>query len=279
METKPLGTDQYQVPRAVQSDIDYVVPGIILKSPRTKTKDQTGLKRRAATPDAAGSKSIQNVYEARNTQGSSKGPPINPNCTHYITPDCITSLYQIPPATRAHENNSLGIFEQADSYAQIDLDSFFSTYAPWIPNGTHAIVDSIDGGQAPVPFDYAGGESDLDFQLAFPLLYPQAITLFETGMGEPNETRPNYTEEGIFNTFLDAIDGSYCTYCAYGECGDDPSIDPSYPDPTPEIGYNGTLMCGTYKKTNVVSMSYSIAESDYPDAYQQRQCNEWGSSQ
>jgi hypothetical protein len=31
---------------------------------------------------------------------------------------------------------------------------------------------------------------------------------------------------------------SYCNYTAYGETGDDPSIDPVYPDPQPG-GYQG----------------------------------------
>ena len=52
----------------------------------------------------------------------------------------------------------------------------------------------------------AGGESDLDFQLAYPLIYPQTITLYQTD--DLNyATNPNSTSLGGFNTFLDALDG------------------------------------------------------------------------
>lgn len=68
------------------------------------------------------------------------------------------------------------------------------------------------------------------------------------------------------NTFLDALDGSYCSYI-------DP-IDPVYPDPNP-LGYQGKLQCGVYKPTNVISISYGEQEDDLPTAYQTRQCNEF----
>jgi hypothetical protein len=66
------------------------------------------------------------------------------------------------------------------------------------------------------------------------------------------------------------IDGSYCTYSAYGETGNDPVLDPTYPDPN---GYQGQLQCGVYKPTNVISISYGEQESDLPAYYQKRQCN------
>lgn len=80
-----------------------------------------------------------------------------------------------------------------------------------------------------------------------------------------------------FQAFLDAIDGSYCTYSAFGETGDctEPAcLDPVYPDPNPG-GYKGQLQCGVYKPTNVISISYSDGEEALPDFYMKRQCNEW----
>jgi tripeptidyl-peptidase-1 len=77
--------------------------------------------------------------------------------------------------------------------------------------------------------------------------------------------------------FLDAIDGSYCTYSAFGETGDCTEaacLDPAYPDPNPG-GFKGQLQCGVYKPTNVISISYSADESSLPDFYIKRQCNEW----
>lgn len=34
-------------------------------------------------------------------------------------------------------------------------------------------------------------------------------------------------------------------------------------------------MCGTYKPTNVISVSYGAAEDYVPQAYYERQCNEY----
>lgn len=67
---------------------------------------------------------------------------------------------------------------------------------------------------------------------------------------------------------------SYCTYSAYGEKGDAPDIDPTYPNPH-KGGYKGRLQCGIYKPTNVISLSYGGQEADVPIAYQKRQCNEY----
>lgn len=73
---------------------------------------------------------------------------------------------------------------------------------------------------------------------------------------------------------MDAIDGSYCTYSAFGETGNSPTLDPIYPDPNLG-GYKGQLQCGVYKPTNVISISYGEQEQDLPAYYQERQCNEF----
>lgn len=83
----------------------------------------------------------------------------------------------------------------------------------------------------------------------------------------------NYTYEGFLNNFLDGIDGSYCTYSAFGETGNS-VLDPPYPDPAAG-GYKGALQCGVYQPTNVISISYGGQEADLPASYQQRQCNEF----
>ena len=115
-------------------------------------------------------------------------------------------------------------------------------------SGTHPTLNAIDGATAPVAVNRAGGESDLDFELAIPIIYPQTTTLYQTD--DALYSSGNISTGGIFNTFLDALDGSYCTYSAYGETGDDPELDPTYPDPNPG-GYKGQLQCGVYKPTNV----------------------------
>jgi tripeptidyl-peptidase-1 len=52
--------------------------------------------------------------------------------------------------------------------------------------------------------------------------------------------------------------------------GDDPKIDPVYPD----ITYGKKVMCGKYLPTNVISISYGGDEFHLPAYYQRRQCNE-----
>lgn len=95
------------------------------------------------------------------------------------------------------------------------------------------------------------------------ILYPQGTTLYQTDAAQWDFTnRP-----GIFNTWLDAIDGSYCTYSSNGETGDDANIDPVYTA--------AKHMCGKYTPTNVISLSYGLVEADFPTYYQIRQCNEF----
>ena len=80
----------------------------------------------------------------------------------------------------------------------------------------------------------------------------------------------NVDSVGTFNIFLDALDASYCTY----EGGDQPYVDPAYPDPN-EGGYTGPLQCGGAPVSNVFSFSYNQIEAALPESYQFRQCVEW----
>ena len=51
------------------------------------------------------------------------------DCGSIITPACIKAMYGITNGTLHNSNNSLGIFEFGDVYAQQDLNKFFKTYA------------------------------------------------------------------------------------------------------------------------------------------------------
>ena len=128
------------------------------------------------------------------------------SCDMAITPICIKALYKIPPGDKANPSNSMGIFEEGDYYSQEDLNLFFANFTPYVPQGTHPIPAYIDGAEAPVPVQDAGGESDLDFELAYPIIFPQTTTLYQTD-DEYYATNPNSTSTGGFNTFLDALDG------------------------------------------------------------------------
>ncbi|KAK0855543.1 hypothetical protein LTS02_011011 [Friedmanniomyces endolithicus] len=267
--------DQYHVPAHLVDHIDYITPGV--KGVHVHSSD---LRKRSWKPGHHG-------------PGGYGGPPgwqppkHHPapympwnnselsTCDVAITPACLRALYHfepLPPNAEVSPNNSMGIFEEGDFYDQFDLNSFFTNFTKYIPNGTHPVLDSIDGGMAPITnLSQAGSEANLDFELAIPIIYPQTATLFQSddlyyALGG------NGTTGGIFNTFLDSIDGSYCTYSAYGETGNDPHLDPTYPDPN---GYQGQLMCGVYKPINVISISYGEQEQDLPAYYQKRQCNEF----
>jgi tripeptidyl-peptidase-1 len=110
----------------------------------------------------------------------------------------------------------------------------------------------------------------LDLSLVYPLVYPQPIQLFQT---DDDPVESEYTYGGFFNTFLDAIDGSYCNFTAFGESGNSPA-DPQYPDPQPG-GYKGELQCGVYEAPKVVSISYGGDEQSFPVNYAKRQCLEY----
>lgn len=145
--------------------------------------------------------------------------------------------------------------------------------------------DPIDGAPGLTTQKNGGGESVLDFELSIPILYPQKTILFQT---DDQPTESNYTYQGFLNNFFDALDGSYCSYAAFGETGNSP-IDPPYPD-NQTGGYTGALQCGKYEvwhvpperlihsnimqPTNVISISYGGDESSMPVNYQRRQCNE-----
>lgn len=113
-----------------------------------------------------------------------------------------------------------------------------------IPVGTHPTLKAIDGAVAPDPVTSAGPESDLDFQISYPLIYPQNSILFQS---DDPVYEANYTFNGIFNTFLDALDGSYCSTIS--------PLDPPYPDPSTAAGaYKGKLQCGVYKPVSKFSI-------------------------
>jgi tripeptidyl-peptidase-1 len=96
------------------------------------------------------------------------------------------------------------------------------------------------------------------------LVYPQKVTLYQAG---------DLLEGASFNNFLDAIDGSYCTY----EGGDDPTQDGVYPENngTGYGVYKGPENCGGFVATNVISTSYSYDEAELTPFYEMRQCNEY----
>ncbi|KAK5111656.1 Tripeptidyl-peptidase sed1 [Meristemomyces frigidus] len=264
-----IACDEYHIPAHLQQHVDYITPGIKLSSFGLPKPTRSDIEKRTffskggvpipppTLPIPAGLPSLADVTSLY--------------CGEIITPECIMTMYNITRGTLKNGNNQLGIFEDlGDYYSQTDLNEFFLTLAPYIPIGTHPILDGIDGAKAPASVANAGPESDLDFQISYPLIWPQNSVLFQT---DDAVYEANYTYQGFLNNFLDAIDGSYCTYSAFNETGNSP-LDPPYPDKQAG-GYTGSLQCGVYQPTNVISISYGGDEQSLPVSYQRRQCNEF----
>jgi len=93
------------------------------------------------------------------------------------------------------------------------------------------------------------------------LTNPQEITLLQTG---------DLVEGAGFDNWLDAVDGSFCTF----EGGDDPTQDGIYPDPLPG-GFDGPESCGIIAPPHTVSVSYLQDESTVTPAFANRQCSEY----
>ncbi len=90
----------------------------------------------------------------------------------------------------------------------------------------------------------------LDFEMAVPLIYPQSTVLYMSPDSGPGMA-------GIWNPFLDALDGSYCNFSSHGYTGDTPKIDGTF----------SRHDCGTAARTNVISISYGSTEPYYPARY------------
>ncbi|KAH8901971.1 hypothetical protein BR93DRAFT_973059 [Coniochaeta sp. PMI_546] len=273
-----IACTEYHVPRQIRHHIDYITPGIKLMNAGYDDKRMELARRRR--------RKRQNYeYDIAHVETDDADDIAmlrNPgSCTASTTPACVRAQYQIPNGTRAARGNELGIFQSlSQHYNQRDLDTYFSNVAPWIPNGTHPELRSINGAEGPTTNQMAAGEeADLDFEVAIPLIHPQRTVLWQTDdewyQLDQQKATTKYT--GFFNTFFDAIDGSYCRLHAFGETGDckrDQCRDPEYPNPNADSGYQGQLMCGVYEPTNVIAISYSGVESVLPYSYMQRQCLE-----
>ena len=272
-----VACSEYHVPKYISRHIDFITPTVHFdtKLPMGMENHETRFKRAATTTAAAGhpvqTKAALGVGAPGSGSLPKKGANIDikgfvdelKNCDLFITPNCLRALYEFPPGVSANPKNSYGIVEYTpQSFLQGDLDLFFANFSRRQVQRT-PIIDDIDGG-APQTTNQSfrfNGESDLDLEYAMTLVNPQKVTLYQTG---------DFDEGASFNNFLDAIDGSYCTF----EGGDDPTQDATYPDPFPG-GYTGPENCGGFAATKVISTSYAYNEADLTAAYEMRQCAEY----
>ncbi|RPD56645.1 subtilisin-like protein [Lentinus tigrinus ALCF2SS1-7] len=250
-----IGCHSYSVPESVRSHIDLIKPTVHFLH-RVPTPDQ--LQKRAFERPST------HIRTGPKTDGSKVTiTPSLENCDETITLDCLRALYSIDHTPVSTDKNTFGILEfTPQAFLQSDLDMFFANFSP-SQVGTKPILISIDGGvdqTNDTGFNF-NGESDLDLQYAFGLTNPQPILLLQTG---------DLVEGASFNNWLDAVDGTFCTF----EGGDDPTQDGIYPDNLPG-GFDGPESCGILTPPFVVSTSYGSDEGTVTAAYAQRQCAEY----
>ncbi|TQV94424.1 alkaline serine protease AorO [Cordyceps javanica] len=252
-----IGSEEYSLPNSLLDIVDYVRPGPSLT--KVTVRDGKPAKAPAAIHEPVRKLSQDELRDLENAiksgpsgsgdshdAANSTLPPYLQICSNYVTPDCIAYLYKIPKAEGTNSTNRLGIYESlGDVYSQEDLDLFYKNAAPYIPAGTGPQLDLINGATAPNSPDKAGGESLLDFDMAYPIIYPQGTTLFQVKEDQ---------YDNIFGDFLSAIDSDYCSQDPY---------------------WNNHKMCGTFEPTNVVSISYGGPEDPTDPKAAHRQCNEF----
>jgi tripeptidyl-peptidase-1 len=203
-----LTMTRYHLPSHIQEHVDYVTPGIKL----IITSKVASLKKRSSIPGK--SKGVTPLGAPVGDWPAPSDPESLATCDVLITPACIKALYQIPPAPIfPNPTNAMGIYEEGDAYDQEDLDLFFQKYTQYIPQGTHPTPNFIDGGEAPVPVADGGGESTLDMELTYPIIFPQKIILYQT---DDYDYALEYPVEGFGNEFLDALDGVCPSFSNFG---------------------------------------------------------------
>ncbi|KAH9850152.1 subtilisin-like protein [Lenzites betulinus] len=254
-----IGCHSYSVPEHVREHIDLIQPTVHflhrVPNPDRIQKRSTGEFGKLEAAIHGGPKT--NGQKATIASGLA-------NCDKQITLDCLRALYSIDYTPQSTDKNTFGILELTpQAFLQSDLDMFFGNFSP-SQVGTAPTLISIDGGVAQTTnqgFNF-NGESDLDLEYAFGLTNPQPILLLQAG---------DLVEGASFNNWLDAVDGSFCTF----EGGDDPTQDGIYPDPLPG-GFNQPESCGIIAPPFVVSASYGQDEGSVTQAYAARQCAEYG---
>jgi tripeptidyl-peptidase-1 len=252
---KRIACDTYLVPTFVQPHIDFITPTI-------HTRELMAKRSAASNPQLH--------------PGQMDVPQLSYNdLTTYdlaVTPNCIRALYNIPILKSSNPKNSLGVIElnPLSRYSQIDLDLFFQNFTKSLVRRPPQII-SIDSGDPrytdPFTFFDELAEADMDLQLTMSLTYPLNVTIYSVS--------DNYIG-GQFDTWLDALDASYCSF----EGGDVLGIDPIYPDNSTEVPgmgtpYNQSTDCGSARSSYVYSLSLAALEGFSSTAYETRMCIEF----
>lgn len=238
----------YSLPAEIAPQIDYVLPGVTPIARRTSRRTARSHERRDL-PKAHVEPGKGPIAHAPHFPLPTKHlPPGLQHCGYNITPPCLRALYNLPVPYKALGDGQLGIQENG-AYSQDDLNDFFTKYAKSVPNSTHPYLVSINGATASTTVMLADAEADLDFQVAYGLLGPSNVTLYQV---QDPTTYTNSTP--LMTDLLDAIDGSFCD------------------EDQREAGFT----CGRDSLTNVLSVSMEYPELFEQSAvYQQRACNDF----
>lgn len=163
-----LNVPSYHLPKHIRGHVDYVTPGVKLTP---VVKRDVKAKRHFPWFPKPPSR-LPFPWSGGNPHwkppGAGSLPADLQGCGLNITPPCIKALYQIPDATHAAPDNSLGLYEQGDYFSKSDLDLYYAEYAPYVPQGTYPIPALINGAQFGVPANSSlnSGESDIDIDMA-----------------------------------------------------------------------------------------------------------------
>jgi len=178
--------DEYHLPAHISGHFDYIGPGVALSQPLTKKS----MKRNRSLSRRDTHEHKRERWNSSSDDRYHAGPwSVPPHllqlpddlryCSVNMTPTCIRALYNIPQGYRNDSVNMLGIYENSElsDYVQEDLDLFFEEYAPYVPKGSHPVLNSVYNGTAPVALNSSvrKSEADIDLDLAFALTYPQVI--------------------------------------------------------------------------------------------------------
>ena len=244
------------MPAHIAPHVDFIVPGVAFSLPLEK---RTALLRERPVIDDEFGTGGDAASAVQAAPSQSNGlPPNLQRCGHRISPECIKALYKLPSweevasAYKATPANSLGVFELDGTYNQDDMNLFFQKFAPNIPNNTHTIPAPINGAKIKQHYfkPYTNFETELDLQVAYPIIYPQTITQYQVS------PKSQYLDQGDnfplnLQDFLDAIDGTFC------------DIEP------PNEGND----CGIYIPRNVISISYGASEVSFSPVIVYHSCN------
>jgi tripeptidyl-peptidase I len=167
-----VSCEKYHLPLHIQPHVDFVLPGVRMVPGGVKKAVSQPPKKRHTLAVAASYPGLPKLNSS--------------SCNAYVTPSCIKNQYGISNGTTAASGNSLGIYaSDNEHYSVADLNAFWQTLWPPIPQGTKPTDDLIDGAVSPAnptasPVVPVGaGEADLDVEMAWPIVYPQKITVFQ----------------------------------------------------------------------------------------------------